>query len=121
MLLQTFNMRDGFFPHYMLYAIPEVDLLGGEDCQYLLDVSQVEMKINELIEVDFLVLPSRVQLLPLSQHGLDLLSDLLLGGVVLTEHGLPQGHHLTEGLLSRLDLRLQIVVFSLQQLCRGCI
>ena len=103
-------------PEIDFLTIPEVDLLGSEDCEYLLDVSQVEMKINELIEVDFLVLPSRVQLLPLSQHGLDLLPHLVLGSVVLTEHGLSQGHHLTEGLLSCLDLCLQIVVFGLQQL-----
>ena len=90
--------------------------MGSEDREYLLHVSQVEVKINELIEVDFLVLPSRVELLPLSQDGLDLVPHLVLCGVVLTEHGLAQGHHFTEGLLSRLDLGLQVVVLCLQQL-----
>ena len=90
--------------------------MGSEDCEYLLDIPQVEMKINQLVEVNLLVLPGCVELLSLSQHGLDLLPDLVLGGVVLTEHGLSQGHHFTEGLLSGLNLGLQIVVFCLQQL-----
>ena len=60
------NLDTEYLPPIDFPTIPEVDLLGSEDSEYLLDISQVEMKINELIEVDFLVLPSRVEFLPLS-------------------------------------------------------
>ena len=77
------------------------------------------MEVDQLVEVDLLVLPGSVELLPLSQHGVDLLPDLGLGGVVLTQHGLAQRYHLAERFLAGLNLRLEIVVLRFEQLSRG--
>ena len=60
-------------------CVAQRDLLSSRGCQDLLDIPHVEVDVNQLVQVDFLVLPGRVQLLPLSKDGLDPGGDLTLG------------------------------------------
>ena len=60
-------------------CVAQRDLLSSRGCQDLLDIPRVEVDVNQLVQVHLLVLPGRVQLLPLSKDGLDPGGDLTLG------------------------------------------
>ena len=102
-------------------CVAEGNLLGGGGGQDLLDVPQVEMDIDQLVQVDLLVLPGSVQLLPLGQDRLDLALHLALGAVAFGDHGFSKSNHLAECLLPGLYFRFQIVMLRLQHLGGGSV
>jgi len=101
--------------------VAQGNLLRSGSGQNLLHIPQVEVHINELVEVDLLVLPGSVKLLPLCQNCLNPCSHLTLGTMALSHHRFTQGNHLTEGLFPGLNFSLEVVMLCLEHLCRGSI
>merc|ERR1712200_263070 len=103
------------------FCVAQSNLLGSGGCEDLFNISQVKVNVNELIQINFLVLPSCMQLLSFSKYTFNFLPHLFNSSVFLSNHVFTKSNYFTKCFLSCLNLCLQIIMLSFQHLSRSSI